>query len=200
MDSAEQDTPSPQQVAPHETREAITRFLFVHDSPAPVDLSFVLGCPDASTVMPAVQLYLRRLTCRILISGMGPQPQEPPESELAKAYAVERGVPDGAIYLESRASNTLQNFVYSRRVIANEIGWGSIHSVAITGKPFHMRRALMTARMHWPSRLKLLMIPSGEGGDPSAGTWWQTERGRKFVLAELEAIGRYALRGHLGGF
>jgi hypothetical protein len=182
----------------HATRDALTRFLFLQDDPVRVDLSFVLGCPDPSTVMPAVELYRQGLTERILISGMGATPQEMSESELFKAYATARGVPESAIYLETQATNTLENFIYSRRVIADEIGWDSVASIAITAKPFHMRRALMTARLHWPSRINLFMIPAA--GDPSAETWWRTESGRECVLSELEVIGRYALRGHIGDF
>lgn len=182
-----------------ETRDALTRFFFLKNEPASVDLCFVLGCPDVSTMQPAVALYRNGLTAKILISGHGPSPQDRPECEIFKHYALEHGVSEAAILLERRASNTLENFIFSRAVIANEIGWKVVRSVAIVGKPFHMRRALMTARMHWPARLHLLMLPSGHSDDPAPESWWQSERGRKYVFSELEAIGRYALQGHIGG-
>jgi DUF218 domain len=183
-----------------ETRDAITRFLFLEDEPAPVDLCFVLGSPTPSSMLPAVDLYRRGLTPKILISGRGPVPQHEPECEVYKAYATERGVPEHAILLERSASNTLENFVFAKAVIEQEIGWHNLKRVAIAAKPFHMRRALMTARMHWPAHLGYLMLPSTHPDDLPAETWWQSEHGRRYVLSELRAIGAYALEGHIGGF
>jgi uncharacterized SAM-binding protein YcdF (DUF218 family) len=184
----------------YETREALTRFLFVQDEPAPVDLCFVLGSSTVSSMQPAIDLYLKGQTRKILISGHGPSPDQKLECEIFKAHALANGVAEEAILLERRASNTLENFIFSRPIIGKEVGWKNIQNVAIAGKPFHMRRALMTARMHWPARLRLLMLPSNHPDDVPAESWWQSEYGRKFVLAELSAIGSYALQGHLGGF
>ena len=183
-----------------DTREAITKFLFLRDEPAPVDLCFVLGSPSISSVVPAVDLFLRGLTPKILISGHGPRRWQKSECDVYKTYAVEKGVPEQAILLERRARNTLQNFTFSKDVIGRELGWDHLKRIAIAAKPFHMRRALMTARKHWPSHVQYLMLPSNAPDDPPAETWWQTEAGRRFVLAELRAIGTYALEGHIGDF
>jgi uncharacterized SAM-binding protein YcdF (DUF218 family) len=183
-----------------DSREALTKFLFLRDEPAPVDLCFVLGCPAVSSMQPAVDLYSNGLTKRILISGHGPRVVQEPECEVFKAYALERGVPEAAIFLERRATNTLENFVFSKPVIEKEFGWHNIRCIAIASKPFHMRRALMTARMHWPSHLSFIMLPSNHPDDAPADTWWKTEAGRRYVLAEIRAIGTYALEGHIGGY
>ena len=183
-----------------EAREALTKFLYVKDEPEAVDLCFVLGAPTVSSIQPAVALYLSGLTPKIVISGSGRSPQQQPECELFKAFALQQGVPESAILLETRASNTLENFIFSRPIIAKEIGWANVRSVAIAGKPFHMRRALMTARMHWPAHLRFIMLPSNDPDDVPADSWWQSDTGRKIVLSELSAIGSYALQGHIGGF
>jgi hypothetical protein len=183
-----------------ETRQAITKFLFLKDEPAPVDLCFVLGSPSISTIVPAVDLFSRGFTPKILISGHGPRRWQKSECDIYKTYAMQRGVPEDVLLLERKARNTLQNFVLSKAVIEREIGWQNLNCVAIAAKPFHMRRALMTAQMHWPPHLRYLMLPSNAPDDPPAETWWQSEHGRRFVLMELRAIGDYALNGHIGGF
>ncbi len=182
------------------SRSAITAFLFLEDPPAPVDLCFVLGCPTPSNMDPAIALYRQRLTPAIMISGHGPAPQDIPESEIFRDYALARGVPAEAILLETAATNTRDNFVLSHPIIAGRFGWEHINSVAIVSKPFHARRAIMTARAHWPAHLRLLARPSEAPDDPPAATWWQTQTGRAFVLRELQAIGTYALQGDIGGF
>ena len=57
-----------------ESRDAISRFLFVQDDAAPVDLCFVLGCPTPSNMDPAIELFRRGWTPKILISGYGRNP------------------------------------------------------------------------------------------------------------------------------
>ena len=185
------------------SRAAITRFLFLRDEPQPVDFAFVLGSPTLSSVEPAIALYKQGLTRKIVISGKGPaqaRADAPPEALMYRDHAVRSGVAADDVLTEDRAANTLENFRFSRALIERHLGWENVRAVSISAKPFHMRRALMTARAQWPAHLKLVMLPSDAADDPPASTWWQTPDGRNFVLNELRAIGTYGLQGDLGGF
>lgn len=184
----------------HNTRDAITQFLFLKDEPAPVDLCFVLGSPSISSILPAVALYQQGLSPKILISGHGPQKESVAEWQVYREYAIAQGVPASAILVEKQASNTLENFTFSKVVIEQEIGWDNLSKIALVAKPFHMRRVLMTALRQWPGHILYNMQPSNAPDDPPAETWWQTPSGRNFVLAELKAIGTYGLADHIGGF
>lgn len=183
-----------------ESRRAITQFLFVEDPPEPVDLCFVLGCPTATNMDPAIALHIRGWAPLIMISGHGPVPQLVPEAILFKDYALARGIPQAAIMIETKATNTLENFTFSASIIEREIGWKHIRCVALVSKPYHARRALMTARRHWPTHLRFIMQPSLRPDDLPAETWWHTEGGRAHVLRELIAIGTYAQKGDIGDF
>lgn len=183
-----------------ESRDAITRFLFPEDKPSPVDLCFVLGCLTPCNMDSAIELYEKGYTQSILISGHGRAPDELPEYEQFWCYALERKVPASAILVECKATNTLENFVFSKPIIEAEFGWQRIRRVALVTKPFHMRRAVMTARAQWPDHVDFIKLPSRDPGDPPAATWWETEAGRTFVLSELRAIGTYGLSGDLSGF
>ncbi|MBT8528637.1 YdcF family protein [Polynucleobacter paneuropaeus] len=181
------------------TRDAITKFLFIKDSPTKVDFAFVLGSPTLSSIEPAIELYLCNKTTWIVVSGHGPvlQGNVLTEAELFKNYAISRGVPDSRILIETRSTNTRENFEFTYDLIESQFGWKNIGKVSISGKPFHMRRAFMTACTYWPSDLMLTMLPSDHPDDPPAKTWWQTEGGRRLVLRELEAVGEYTLSGDL---
>ena len=72
---------------PLNTRQAITDFLFLEDPPQPVDLSFVLGSPTISSIIPAVELYKNGLTKKIVISGHGPKADSTPEWKIYQDYA-----------------------------------------------------------------------------------------------------------------
>lgn len=183
-----------------ESRDAITRFLFLSDEPAPVDFCFVLGCPTPKNMDPAIELYQKGFTRRILISGYGRSLTELPECELLSRYGMQNGIPESALIIERKATNTLENFALSRPIIESELGWNNVTRVALVAKPFHMRRAVMTARAQWPAHLQFLALPSREPDDVPAATWWQTEAGRNYVFAELRAIGTYGAAGDLGGY
>lgn len=179
------------------TRDAITQLLFLRHEPAPVDLALVLGCPSVSNMDPAIALYKAGLTRRIVITGRGPFDEREPEWQVYQRYAFNAGLPDEALLIEREARSTLENFVLTEIVLAREIGWERIRSVAICTKPFHTRRAYMTARRIFPDQVELLMIPPEDPGDIQATDWWTTAWGRERVFHELRRIGEYALKGDL---
>ena len=188
-------------MTPFETRDAISRFLFVRDEPRPADLVFVAASPTLSTMKPAIALYTSGLAPLILISGAGRMPDGQPEWQAYRDYAIENGVPPSAILTERMARNTLENVRFGAALIAGRPGgWSGITTVALCAKPFHMRRVVMTARRHLPEGLDLLACPPADRADLASDNWWMTERGRKRVLSELTRIGEYALNGDLGDF
>ena len=90
------------------------------------------------------------------------------------------------------------NAAFGAALIDVELGWDTVNTVAVCAKPFHMRRAIMTLRKHFPAHVRLIAQPPNDPGDLSAETWWQTEGGRQRVLGELGKISEYALKGDLG--
>lgn len=198
--AAPPDRPAQADLTAAESRDAITRFLFVEHPPQPVDLCFVLGNPTPTSMDPAIALHARGWAPRIMISGHGPQQQPEPEAIQFRNYAMAHGVPEAAMILETEATNTMENFTFSAPIIAREIGWDRIRDVALVCKPFHARRALMTARQHWPAHLRLIVQPGQRPDEQPASTWWETEGGRAYVLRELVAIGTYAQKGDIGCF
>jgi uncharacterized SAM-binding protein YcdF (DUF218 family) len=183
---------------PQSTRDAITQFLFLEDEAEPVDLCVVLGCPTLTNMDPAIELHQAGFAPVLLITGHGPAADIIPEWRAYRDYALRRGVPESALLIEPNATNTLENFRLSYPIVERALGWAQVRKVAIATKPFHTRRALMTARKHWPEHLQFIFRPSREPDDLPADSWWQTETGRGYVLSELRAIGAYALNGDIG--
>jgi uncharacterized SAM-binding protein YcdF (DUF218 family) len=179
------------------TREAITQLLFVRDEPAPVDLAIVLGSKYPTTMDPAIALYRLGWAPKILITGHGPREDQEKEALLFSAYAVEQGVEEADILLEVEARNTLDNMLLSMPIVEAAIGWDAIRRVSITCKPFHARRALMTALHHWPAHLEYLLLPSDDLRDIQPHDWWANQDSHRRVMDEVRRIGEYAVRGHL---
>jgi uncharacterized SAM-binding protein YcdF (DUF218 family) len=179
------------------SRDAITQLVFVSHQPAKVDIALVLGCPSISNILPAISLYLAGNAKHIVISGHGPNYQSTPEWRIYNDYAIAAGVPAADILIEPDARNTLENFVLSAKLIERDIGWSSVKLIAICCKPLHTRRALMTARQHFPKHVHLLMNPPNHPDDIQADDWWNDVHGRNRVMGEVLRIGQYAQKGDI---
>ncbi len=182
----------------YDSRIAISQFLFVNDPPEAVDIAFVCCSPTVSSLAPALSLYASGLTSRILVSGAGLMTDQGVEWQAYRDHAIAAGVPETSLLLEKEARNTAENATFGAALIEAELGWDTVNTVAICAKPFHMRRAVMTLRKHFPQHVRLIAQPPNDPGDLSAETWWQTEWGRQRVLGELGKISEYALKGDLG--
>lgn len=169
----------------------------MRDEPASVDLALVLGSPSISNVEPAIALYRSGLTGRIVISGHGPTSDCEPEWRVYRDHARANGVPDAHLIIEPEARNTLENFVLSKQVIDREMPWSKISKLAICCKPIHTRRAYMTARMHLPRHVELLMLPPDNLTDIQSFNWSETPRGRARVMGEIHRIAEYASKGDI---
>jgi len=68
------------------------------------------------------------------------------EAEVMRDLAVAHGVPASAILLDTGASNTYENVLFVRDILAQH-GWKRI---LLVSSPYHMRRALWTWRKSAP--------------------------------------------------
>ena len=76
----------------HDSRTAISNFLFEKSHPERVDLAFVLCSPTISSIYPAISLYKSGLTPKILISGAGTTREGTVEWRLYRDHALASGV------------------------------------------------------------------------------------------------------------
>lgn len=108
------------------------------------------------------------------------------------------GVPAGDIFGENKATNTLENVLFSREIIDHQIGLDNVGSIVGAVKNFHARRALMTLKRHMPPRIRLKVSAYRSAHyDFDKDDWNQTEFGREKVLGELRKIERYKIKGDI---
>lgn len=177
--------------------DSITRFIFCSDKPREVDLAIVLGSPSISNVEPAISLYLEALAPRILITGHGRRGVDVPEWQVYRDHAVSQGVAEEDILIEPDATNTYENFLFSECIIARELGWDRVSSLAICCKPLHARRAFMTARQILPSGVNIVVLPPRHPADIQADNWWLSSHGKERVMGEMRRIAEYSLKGDI---
>jgi uncharacterized SAM-binding protein YcdF (DUF218 family) len=138
------------------------------------------GSPSAALdrrVRHAARLYVDGWAPRIVLTGGACDGHG--ESEAAAMAWVARlaGVPDGSIILEPEACSTLENAVYSKRILRRH-GW---RRVLLVTDGFHMPRARSVFRAQG-IEADPAPVP-GSGGHPLR------------LVREAAAIAYYALRG-----
>lgn len=121
-------------------------------TPIPRDVGLGLGSHDLGVAEHAARLYHQGLFPILVFSGAtSPTTKDVfPEGE-AVAYrqrAIELGVPADVIFVEKRATNTGENFSFTREMLdARGI---RPSSALVISKPYMERRALATSGKVWP--------------------------------------------------
>lgn len=124
----------------------------MHHELRPVDVGIGLGSHDLGVAVHTTALYHRSLFPWIVFTGANaPTTVERfPRGEAVhyREYALDHGVPDNAILVEPRATNTSENMTYTRQLLQEHgITTGS---AILVSRPYQQRRAYATARKVWP--------------------------------------------------
>jgi uncharacterized SAM-binding protein YcdF (DUF218 family) len=80
-----------------------------------------------------------------------------PEAEIFAEAAAAAGLPRDRMLLEGRATNTAENVVYSRELLASR-GIHPRRAIAVQ-KPYMERRTLATFQRHWPELEVIVTSP-----------------------------------------
>lgn len=132
--------------------ETLWRFHRIDDRPLPVDVAVGLGSHDPGVAVYAAELYLLGLFPIVVFTGANaPTTVERfPRGEAVhfREIALEHGVPDSAIRVETRATNTVQNINRTRALLAAESLTPT--RVLIISRPYQQRRARAVAAREWP--------------------------------------------------
>jgi len=99
----------------------------------------------------AIALYRAGRVRYLVFTGGTPESGYPAEGEVGRKFAIEHGVPAGAVLFETSSRTTWRNLANARDLLA-PLG---IRNVLLVSDPFHMRRAMAMA-----SRLGLQAAPA----------------------------------------
>ena len=122
----------------------------------PADALLVLGSNDIRVGKYAATLYKRGLAPLVIFSGKQGRATEwlgdRTEAEWLASAAQECGLPESAILLEPRATNTGENIRFCRELLAGRLGEDVVDRkrYIIVQKPFMLRRSWATFKRQWP--------------------------------------------------
>lgn len=139
----------------HPTHLAAARILWdyhrLNHALAPSDAILVFGSNDLRVAEHAASLHHRGLAPWLLFSGArGRMTQDWPETEAEAMARVARGlgVPDDAILVENRATNTGENIRFSRELLAARRI--PLATAIVVQKPYMERRSIAALDVQWP--------------------------------------------------
>ncbi|MFE2877475.1 YdcF family protein [Streptomyces roseus] len=127
-------------------------FQQMHHELRPCSVAIGLGSHDLGVAEVAADLYQRGMVPLIVFTGATSRTthERMPrgEAEHYRERAVDLGVPDSAILVETQARNTGENIRFSRSLLEERNL--PVESVLLVSKPYEERRAYATTRKIWP--------------------------------------------------
>lgn len=127
-------------------------YLCLHQTPKKSDCIVGFGCYNEDVARRAAQLYHQKLAPLILFTGgLGRNTSSMwTESEASRfaRIAMAEGVPEKDILTEEKSTNSAENLIFSRRILAER---GLTHPRIIgVQKPYMERRLFAAFPVYWP--------------------------------------------------
>lgn len=147
---------------------------------APAEVIVAISGGDTqSRTDEAIKLYKAGWAPRIIFSGAALDTSGPSNAEAMRAQAVGSGVPSSAIYLDSKAADTVQNAEGTLKLLGQRD-----KRVILVTSPYHQRRASMEFKKVLGDSVTLLSHPTST--DSNWGPyWWTTPYGWLLAFSEL---------------
>lgn len=123
-------------------------------APAKADCILALGSHDLRVAERAADLWLEGWAPLLILSGglgnltLGVWRE--PEADRFAAVARARGVPESALLIENRSTNTGENIQFTGRLLAAR--GLSPRSFLVVQKPYMERRSYATFKQHWTDK------------------------------------------------
>jgi len=125
------------------------------------DAILVLCSHDERVVERAVELYEEDWAPLVIFSGgLGAITRKlwtEPEAERFARLAIATGVPKDKVIIENRSSNTGENILYTKQLVA-DMGL-ELQKFIVVQKPYMERRSFATFRKWWPEKQVIVTSP-----------------------------------------
>lgn len=145
-----------------ELAQILWNYMLMRHEKQPSDVILVLGSNDLRVAEHGADLYLHGLSPWIVFSGNVGRLTEgvfqKPEAECFADVALAKGVPTSAILIESRSTNTGENIIFSRELLARR--GIDPQRLIVVQKPYMERRAYATFMNFWPGKDIRISSPS----------------------------------------
>jgi uncharacterized SAM-binding protein YcdF (DUF218 family) len=174
--------------------KTIWNYMLMHHELKPAEAIVVLGTNDTRVAEYAAELYKQNLAPYIICAGGFGRVVKfsKPEAEVFRDILIERGVPENAILVENKSTNTGENILFSTALLKGR-GF-NFKSFILVQRPFMERRMFATFKKHFPDRECIVTSP------PIPFEEYETEPVSKklFInemVGDLQRIKEYPVKG-----
>ncbi len=133
----------------------------------------------------AITLYKQGWADTLIFSGAAADTSGPSNAEVMRRQAINAGIPDDAIEIESSAQTTKENATRTKQLLMRS-GSGVSRVILVTS-PYHQRRASLEFQALAGDGITILNHPASNDPDWPP-IWWLTPRGWWLVGGELVKI------------
>lgn len=153
------------------------------------DIIIVLsGDDEGQRLRNACHLFQKGYAKKILLSG-GTNLWEETGIDLMEKYLVQLGIPQEDILSERRSESTVENALFSKRLMEGK----GLKSAIVVTSPTHTRRVSIIFNKIFSPKIKVMV--SSDPNSFRAEGWWHNSRDRRTVIREYFQIGWYLLIG-----
>src|SRR5689334_8379556 len=160
------------------------------------DCIFALGSHDLRVANRAAELYLQGWAPLLIFSGgLGNVTKgiwTEAEADRFAAIALNMGVPESAILVENKSTNTGENILFTQALL-QERGLDP-HTFILVQKPYMERRSYATFKKQWPDK-ELLVTSPQIPFSAYANEEIPLERVINIMVGDLQRIRLYPERG-----
>ncbi|CAG9623518.1 YdcF family protein [Sutcliffiella rhizosphaerae] len=161
------------------------------------DFIFVPGSSKAVDyrLPKAIDLYKQGRANKILFSGgvtWGNSTST--EAELLKAKALQQGIPENDILIETHSLHTKENVLASLLILDRALSLHKIKRGIVVTAPYHMRRMYLSLKTYMPSWLEFSLVVANDN-TTKRDNWFLNPYGRQRVETEAAKLISYAKKG-----
>lgn len=169
----------------------INKILFenLNDDGLNGDVILVFGSVTAPyyRVPKAVELLKAKRAQKIIMSG---GQSDPPEALAMKNAAVNLGVIESDILLETNSTNTGENILFTKALLEEIYGLNNINRILLVTNFFHLRRCLLSMKTFMPDWIEYSLCGVLDI-NTRPENWWTNEKGKTRVMNEIERLIKY---------
>src|ERR1043166_9216379 len=162
------------------------------------DAILVLCSHDERVVERAVDLYREDWAPLVIFSGgLGAITRNLWTEPEAARLAIAAGVPKDKVIIETRSSNTGENIIYTKQLVA-DMGLG-LQKFIVVQKPYMERRSFATFRKWWPEKQVIVTSPQISFDDylaNYANSALSPNEVVSIMVGDLQRIRVYPARGY----
>ncbi|MBL7698748.1 MAG: YdcF family protein [Chitinophagaceae bacterium] len=160
------------------------------------DVILALGSHDLRVATRAAQLYLDGLAPLLICSGglgnLTSGMWTESEADQFAAIAIKMGVPEHAVLIENKSTNTGENILFTEKLL-REKGVDP-QSFIVVQKPYMERRSYATFKKHWPGKNVVITSPQFTFEDYSNDEI-PMDRVIEIMAGDLQRIKEYPAKG-----